>query len=83
MSLENWKYRKILGISDKTHSYIQQVALRETVGIVCSDIQGSTFALIKRLTEEKVNHILETHLEEYLEAEEELPSVPSDAPQQE
>ena len=83
VSVENWKYRRILGISDKIHSYIQQVALRETVGIVCRDIQGSTFALMERLTEEKVNLILKTHLEEYQEAEEELPPTPSDAPQQE
>lgn len=76
VSTENWKYRKI-------HCYIQQVALRETVSIVCRNIQGSVSSLVERLTEEKMNLILETHLEEYQDADGESPVTPPDALQQE
>jgi hypothetical protein len=46
--------RNILGIPDEIHSYIQKVALRETVGTVCHDISGETGSLVKRLSEDKV-----------------------------
>jgi hypothetical protein len=75
VSTENWKYRKI-------YCYIQQVALRETVSIVCRNTQGFISSLVERFTE-KMNLILETHLEEYQDADGESPVTPSDALQQE
>jgi hypothetical protein len=81
VSTENWQYRKILGISDKIHCYIQQVALRETVAIVCRNIQGSVHSLLERLTEEKTTLILGKHLEGYRDTEEEPPVTPPAAPE--
>ena len=72
VSIENWKYRKIMGISDKLHSYIQQIVLRERVDIVCRDILSPATSLVEKLTEEKVNRVFESHLEEYSEDDEKI-----------
>ena len=70
VSTENWKTRKILGISNKIHAYIQQVAMRQTVDIVCRGISGQSESLDRWLVEDKINRILDTHQEEYSEEDE-------------
>jgi hypothetical protein len=72
VSTENGKIRNILGISDEIHSYIQKVALRETVGIVCRDISAETDSLVKRLAEDKVNRVLSSYLEGGSQEEDEV-----------
>jgi Reverse transcriptase (RNA-dependent DNA polymerase) len=72
VSKENGKIRNILGISDEIHSYIQKVALRETVDIVCRDISAETDSLVKRLSEDKVDRVLSSYLEGGSQEEDEV-----------
>ena len=70
VSNENWKVRKILGISKQVHAYIQQVVMRQIVDIVCRGSSGQIEPLDTWLPEEKVTRILTTLQEEYPEEEE-------------
>ena len=67
VSNENWKVRKILGISKQVHAYIQQVVMHQTVDIVCRGSSGQAESLDKWLPEDKVTRILTTIQEEYPE----------------
>ena len=63
-SLRIGSFGTLWEFSDKMHSYIQQIVLRETVDIVCRDILSPATSLVEKLTEEKVNRSFESHLEE-------------------
>lgn len=67
---ENKMYRRLLGVSDKTHAYIQSVVLRQTLGIVSRDIMG--LGPLMELLEDKANLVLEELADGYCDETEQL-----------